>query len=1082
MSIWETLKSRLDIAFSTPEAIKEIEISRLSSKREGAYYIIKNPAKLKYLKLSEKDHFIWSNLDGKNSIKDIVVKYYMEFGAFAFERVSGLIQELKDKFFLREQPIYLFQKLRTKLASQSLDTFLLKFKDLFFQKEVAISGIDCYLTFLYEKFVYLFYTKVAKVFYVLISVTGMGCFWKAYLEPQYQLLQTGHSVGLQMLTLLLIYAIGILIHESAHAFTTKSYGRSVPRGGFLFYYGSPAFFAETSDIWMERKGRRIAVTWAGPYSDIILGSICSIIIIIFPGLALNNFLYQVAFISFAGALVNLDPLLELDGYFLLMDWLEIPLLRKKSLYFIKADLLRKIEKKEVFSHEEKIFTVYGILCTLWTVVTVVLSIYMLKIRIESASHDLFSNSDAISKILSAGMLAAFIVPVALSLFAITYLMGKKGLVWLRHLSLWENVRNIAMALLVLSFAVCIVPLIFSLNNPSLYYRLVSSVALTTAVAYSLKSFVYQKDMRFSFARFFAFFTLLLLCSSLFSLAQTSSMNLGATLTAVQIIFDISAYGLLGLLTFSILARFINMKLKKPEVILLASAIPVTALVIFFLHLSGIASSHHYFTAAVSSLAIFVFVPPVISYYRTNFFLLYVFIVAAIALSLLSFFLEDARLIPAQGINAFAVLLLACGAVLYDANHKRFNFSWAEAADPRHLQEKDLLHLALKMFIGNIINDFGDKYGRRRVKDLEEKFIAFFREKYNTMSMQDDLSRTDDPSIIDLAARLTKITNFIGEYIFGVAGRHYTETVFMRAYDHMYWQERELADQYVIREVALLKDRLHYKAGIIIDRAQLIANLSLFSDMGKKERELLVPLFRAENRHSGDYIIRQGESGDRFYIISYGKASVIVKDDYGSERVVASLGPGDFLGQVALLNDTPRNATVKADTALELLFLVRKDFDNLVGTHPSIKDALLENEAFASFIKRIPLFSELPLTQVNFIAGRMYSLKYNTGETIINQGDVGNTFYVIKEGHFSVQVKSETGEEKIVGRLGPGEYFGEIALLLDVPRTATVRATTPGELFALDKAHFDRLRGTSRYAQRILEMMSSRRMHEIRSMD
>ena len=65
-----------------------------------------------------------------------------------------------------------------------------------------------------------------------------------------------------------------MAREMAHAFTTKHYGRKVRRGGLLVYFGNLAFFVDTMDIWMEPKKARMAVSWAGPYSGLLVGSLC----------------------------------------------------------------------------------------------------------------------------------------------------------------------------------------------------------------------------------------------------------------------------------------------------------------------------------------------------------------------------------------------------------------------------------------------------------------------------------------------------------------------------------------------------------------------------------------------------------------------------------------------------------------------------------------------------------------------------------------------------------------------------------------------------------------------------------------
>ena len=97
---------------------------------------------------------------------------------------------------------------------------------------------------------------------------------------------------------------------------------------------------------------------------------------------------------------------------------------------------------------------------------------------------------------------------------------------------------------------------------------------------------------------------------------------------------------------------------------------------------------------------------------------------------------------------------------------------------------------------------------------------------------------------------------------------------------------------------------------------------------------------------------------------------------------------------------------------------------------------------------VPLFAPLPGTSLEHIAGRLVPLRIEPGTVVVREGDAGDRFYVIVEGEVEI-----SAEGKPVATQGPGGYFGEIALLKDVPRTATVTAETPVVLYALDRDDF-----------------------------
>jgi CRP-like cAMP-binding protein len=102
----------------------------------------------------------------------------------------------------------------------------------------------------------------------------------------------------------------------------------------------------------------------------------------------------------------------------------------------------------------------------------------------------------------------------------------------------------------------------------------------------------------------------------------------------------------------------------------------------------------------------------------------------------------------------------------------------------------------------------------------------------------------------------------------------------------------------------------------------------------------------------------------------------------------------------------------------------------------------------ALLRSLPLFAPLPPTVLERVASALVEVHVQPMTEVVTQGAAGDRFYIIRSGRATVEVGgAETGE------LGPGDFFGEIALLRDVPRTATVRALDPLELYALERTEF-----------------------------
>lgn len=413
-----------DVARYRPQAAPDVVVSRLSD-RTGIYFIIKNPAAGTYYRLSERDHFLWQRMDGTRTVSDLVVDFFTAYGAFAFERITSLVAALRANRFLTDQPAG--QSLQSRNAGRRVAALW----QTFLQKQFAISGIDRFLAVIYARGGRLLFTWPAQAIFAAVSLVGVVLYVRLFASGAFSYTGAQRSVASSLLWLLLLNLIAILLHELSHGLTVKHYGREVRRAGFMIYFGLPAFFVDTTDIWLEGKRARLAVSWAGPYSGLILAGICGIVLTLWPGLVINGLLFQFAFLALLTVFINLNPLLELDGYYLLMDWLEIPMLRRKSLAFLRSGLWTRLRSgPRNLSRDEGIYSVFGLLSALWTVYAVLFGIKFWQERLAGSLSSLLQNGGEAPDVALAlaGVLISLVFITALGMYPLQ--MAQRSVRWM----------------------------------------------------------------------------------------------------------------------------------------------------------------------------------------------------------------------------------------------------------------------------------------------------------------------------------------------------------------------------------------------------------------------------------------------------------------------------------------------------------------------------------------------------------------------------------------------------------------------------------------------------------------------------
>lgn len=239
----------------------------------------------------------------------------------------------------------------------------------------------------------------------------------------------------------------------------------------------------------------------------------------------------------------------------------------------------------------------------------------------------------------------------------------------------------------------------------------------------------------------------------------------------------------------------------------------------------------------------------------------------------------------------------------------------------------------------------------------------------------------------------------------------------------------------------------YKTMTALSKA--IAKNVLFSHLDETERSDIFDAMFPVHRNPGDVIIQQGDEGDNFYIIDQGEVDIFLNNEYSS-----TIGEGGSFGELALIYGTPRAATVKAKNEVKLWGIDRDSYRRIL-----MGSTIRRRKMYQEFLSRVPILDNLDQWERLTVADALEPVRFEDGEVVVRQGEPGDDFFIITEGTAKVlQKPSESVEPVEVGKLRPSDYFGEIALLLDRPRAATVVAQGPLRCVKLDRKRFERVMG------------------------
>jgi pSer/pThr/pTyr-binding forkhead associated (FHA) protein len=314
--------SRLDL---TPRLRSGYALKRLSAAEGPQRWVLKDLIGQKITRFNDADAAILLLLDGRRSLAELVVQAEQDFGPSGPVRLAQLLANLARNGLIADAP-------------GAPDGGTVKRKGFLRPRVKTWTNAGDAVQSAYARGFWPVFTKPLLGIVMGVAVGGLVAFGYLVATDAGTPFVVAQHVGLGGV----VFVVGRLAvaaaHEASHAFTLAHYGRRVAAAGVKVVLIFPYVFVDTSDVWFEPRRHRIAVAAAGPACDVFLGGGFALMWFLIPSGAPRDIAFQLAFGAFYGALFNLNPVLDRDGYHIMVDLLRRPGLRSEALEQLRQRL------------------------------------------------------------------------------------------------------------------------------------------------------------------------------------------------------------------------------------------------------------------------------------------------------------------------------------------------------------------------------------------------------------------------------------------------------------------------------------------------------------------------------------------------------------------------------------------------------------------------------------------------------------------------------------------------------------------------------------------------------------------------
>ncbi len=247
-----------------------------------------------------------------------------------------------------------------------------------------------------------------------------------------------------------------------------------------------------------------------------------------------------------------------------------------------------------------------------------------------------------------------------------------------------------------------------------------------------------------------------------------------------------------------------------------------------------------------------------------------------------------------------------------------------------------------------------------------------------------------------------------------------------------------------------------EAAEVVALQAVLPPVPLFSDLSGPAFVALAERMALRRVRRDEVVLREGEPGDRFYVVASGRLRVERRDESGERVRLAELADGSFFGEMALLSGAPRSASVVAAEDGELLEIRADVLAGLCAEHPHVADSLARfyrQRLLGNAMATCAIFQPFGTPERRRIMQRFRARDVAAGERVVTEGVPSDGLYVVLRGELDVRKRTGAGEV-LAARLREGDLFGEMSCLSRRGATASVVARRDGTVLRLPRGDFD----------------------------